>query len=61
MGILTTTLVLPAGAMVAATPEAAIITLALSVAGLGITLHAALPPPAEDTTEAILLAAMATM
>ncbi|TDH60748.1 hypothetical protein E2C06_20490 [Dankookia rubra] len=61
MGILTTTLVLPAAAMLTATPEATTVTLAVSVVALGIKLHAALPPPAEDTTEAILLAAMATM
>lgn len=61
MAIVLTSLILPAAAIVVAAPEAAITTLAFAAAGLGIALHAVLPPPAEDTTEAVLIAAMAAM
>ncbi|WP_165982549.1 hypothetical protein [Dankookia rubra] len=48
MSILLTTLILPAAVLLLTTQVAPAITLSFLVAGLGITLHAMLPPPVEE-------------
>lgn len=54
-------LLIAAFAALALAPAAAMTTLGVVAAGLGLWLHATLPPPAEETTEALLLTAFAAM